>query len=79
MPAVSFYLKKEVLDAVRSRANSRNIPVSRIISRAVENYLKTDEMLEARKRVRERIHQVMAAAGWEALHRERTTADADRD
>ena len=36
MPAVSFYLKKEVLDAVRARASASNIPVSRIISRAVE-------------------------------------------
>ncbi len=32
MPAVSFYLKKEVLDAVRARASAGNIPVSRIIS-----------------------------------------------
>lgn len=79
MPAVSFYLKKEVLDAIRARANSGNIPISRIISRAVENYLKTDEMNAARKRVMERIRQAVGPADWEALHRERTAADADRD
>lgn len=79
MPAVSFYLKKDVLDAVRARASSRNIPVSRIISRAVEDYLRTDEMNAARKRVRERIGRAIVPADWEALHRERTTADADRD
>jgi hypothetical protein len=79
MPAVSFYLKKEVLDAVRARASSGNIPVSRIISRAVETYLKTAEMSGARKRVMERIGRAIVPADWEALHRERTAADADRD
>ena len=79
MPAVSFYLKKEVLEAVRARAGSANIPVSRIISRAVEEYLKTGEMAGARKRVMERIRPALPPADWEALHRERTAADADRD
>ena len=79
MPAVSFYLKKDVLAAVRARASSGNIPVSRIISRAVEDYLKTDEINGARKRVMEHIHLVAVPADWEALHQERTAADADRD
>jgi len=79
MPAVSFYLKKNVLEAVRARAQARKIPISRIISVAVEEYLKTDEMLGARKRVIERIHQAIIPEAWDALHRERTTADADRD
>jgi hypothetical protein len=79
MPAVSFYLKKEILDAVRARARAGDIPISRIISRAVEDYLKTGETAEARKRVMENIRQALAPTGWEALHRERTAADADRD
>jgi len=79
MPAVSFYLKKEVLEAIRARASSGNIPVSRIISRAVEEYLRSNEMTDARKRVMEHIRQVVVPADWEALHRERTVADADRD
>ena len=79
MPAVSFYLKKEVLDAVRARASSGNIPVSRIISRAVEEYLRTGDMTDARKRVMERIGHALRPAGWKALHRERTKSDADRD
>jgi hypothetical protein len=79
MPAVSFYLKRDVLDAVRARARSGNIPVSRIISRAVEEYLKTDEMHGARRRVLKHIHLAITPADWEALHRERITADADRD
>jgi hypothetical protein len=79
MPAVSFYLKKDVLDAVRARASSGNLPVSRIISRAVEEYLKTNETAGARKRVMEHIRRAIAPADWEMLHRERTTADADRD
>jgi hypothetical protein len=79
MPAVSFYLKKEVLEAVRARASSGNIPVSRIISRAVEDYLRTDETNAARKRVMERIRRAIVPADWKSLHRERTVADADRD
>lgn len=79
MPAVSFYLKKEVLDAIRARASSGNIPVSRIISRAVEEYLKTNEMHGARQRVMEHIRRAIEPSDWEALHRERTSADADRD
>ncbi len=79
MPAVSFYLKKEVLDAVRARSSSRNIPVSRIISRAVEEYLRTDEMNGARRRVMENIHKALLPNEWETLHRKRTKVDADRD
>lgn len=78
MPAVSFYLKKAVLDAVRARASSKNIPVSRIISRAVEEYLKTDEMVDARKRVMAHIRKTVNPADWEEIHRERTETDADR-
>jgi len=79
MPAVSFYLKKDVLDAVRARAQANDIPVSRIISLAVESYLKTGETAVARKRVMEHIRLAIVPADWEALHRERTSADADRD
>ncbi len=78
MPAVSFYLKKAVLDAVRARASSKDIPVSRIISRAVEEYLKTDEMADARKRVMAHIRKTVNPIDWEEIHRERTAADADR-
>ena len=79
MPAVSFYLKKEVLDAVRAHAKANDIPVSRVISLAVEGYLKTDQMLGARKRVMDNIRQALAPTGWEALHRERSASDADRN
>ncbi|MBN2399430.1 MAG: hypothetical protein JXI33_03720 [Candidatus Aminicenantes bacterium] len=79
MPAVSFYLKKEVLDAVRARSSSANVPVSRIISRAVEEYLRTDETNVARRRVMENIHKTLLPGEWKTLHRERTKADADRD
>lgn len=79
MPAVSFYLKKDVLDAVRARARAGDIPVSRIISQAVEGYLKTDQMQGARKRVMEHIRKAVDGTAWEEFHRERTAADADRD
>ena len=79
MPAVSFYLKNEVLDAVRARASSTNTPVSRIISRAVEEFLRTDEMNGARKRVMTNIGKALGRSDWEVLHQERTAADVDRD
>jgi hypothetical protein len=79
MPAVSFYLKKEVLDAVRARAQAGDIPVSRIISCAVEEYLKTGEMAGARKRVLARIHKAFTVTDWETMHQERSATDADRD
>lgn len=79
MPAVSFYLKKEILTAVRARAAARDIPVSRLISRAVEEYLRTDEAAGARKRVLGNIGRALGRSGWKELHQERTTADADRD
>lgn len=79
MPAVSFYLKKEVLAAVRARAAARDIPVSRLISRAVEDYLRSDEAAGARKRVLENIGKALDRSGWKDLHQERTAADAGRD
>ncbi|MBE0665992.1 MAG: hypothetical protein IH584_09220, partial [Candidatus Aminicenantes bacterium] len=45
----------------------------------VEEYLKTNEMHGARQRVMEHIRQAIEPSDWEALHRERTSADADRD
>lgn len=41
MPAVSLYLRKDLLTAVKAKA--RNVPASRIIQEAVENYLSLGE------------------------------------
>ena len=43
MPAVSFYLNQNILDAVRARAKAQKIPVSTIIRKAVEHYLEIAE------------------------------------
>ncbi len=51
MPAVSFYLKQDVLDAVRARAKAEDVAVSRVISRAVEAFLEAERRGRARKRV----------------------------
>ena len=51
MPAVSFYLKKDLLDAVRAKAKARNVPASRIIQEAVEQYLSLSEKRRAKERV----------------------------
>ena len=79
MPAVSFYLKKEVLDAVRARAKAGDIPISRIISRAVEAFLETAETAVARRRIMTLIRKAVDPADWQQFHLERTAADADRD
>mgnify|MGYP005667244967 CR=1 FL=1 len=81
MPAVSFYLKKDLLDAVRAKAKARNVPASRIIQEAVEQYLSLSEKRRAKERVlgflvREK--PLGGMEGWEKLHRERDHADADR-
>jgi len=51
MPAVSFYLRQEVLDAVRAKAKSEDLPVSRVISRAIEQALSLDERGQAKQRL----------------------------
>jgi len=82
MPAVSFYLKQDVLDAVRAKAKAHKIPVSTIIREAVEGFLKTDETKAAKERVMDFLTREKPLGGikaWEELHRERTEADADRN
>ncbi|HLP48035.1 MAG TPA: ribbon-helix-helix domain-containing protein, partial [Candidatus Kapabacteria bacterium] len=51
MPAVSFYLSQDTLENVKACAKAFNLPVSRIIREAVENYLEIKKQKEARKRV----------------------------
>ncbi len=48
MPAVSFYLSQEILDVVRAKAKAEKIPVSRIISERVKQYLGRMESMDAR-------------------------------
>jgi hypothetical protein len=79
MPAVSFYLKKDVLESIRARSKSQSIPVSQIISKAVEIYLQTNEANEARKRLLVHLQKGNWLGDWEELHRERSLADADRN
>jgi len=81
MPAVSFYLSQDLLNAVRERARAQKIPVSRIISEAVREYLKLTENVEAKKRVLKYLSEKKpfgGMEGWERLHKERTEADAGR-
>lgn len=81
MPAVSFYLPREILSAVRSLAKREKIPVSRIIRDSVEMYLKSAQQREARERVMDTLtsgRPLGGSAGWEELHQERTEADNDR-
>ena len=81
MPAVSFYLSQDLLNAIRARASAQKIPVSRIISEAVKEYLKLTESTEAKKRVLKYLLEQKPLGGmyvWEELHKERTAADAGR-
>jgi hypothetical protein len=81
MPAVSFYLNQQALDAIRARAKAQNIPVSTIIREAVEQYLEIAEKKAARERLLKVFVEKRPLGGmevWGELHRERTEADADR-
>ena len=81
MPAVSFYLNQNILDAIRARAKAQKIPVSAIIRKAVEHYLKIAETKAARERILNLLANEKPLGGvraWKELHRERTEADADR-
>jgi hypothetical protein len=82
MPAVSFYLKQDVLDSVRAKAQVYNIPVSRIIRQAVEEFLKADETKIAKERILDILTQDKPLGGmnvWDEIHMERTKADDNRD
>lgn len=80
MPAVSFYLKDKVLEGVKAKAAAEKMPVSQIISEAVEQYLHATEKREAKERLlsllKERPFGGMKA--WKVLHKERTEADDNR-
>jgi len=81
MPAVSFYLSQDTLENVKARAKAFNLPVSRIIREAVENYLEIKKQKEARERVLKLLAEKKPLGGeqaWSDIHQERTLADADR-
>ena len=81
MPAVSCYLDEKVLNAVRAKAKAENLPVSRIISQAVEISLGLGQRKKARERVLENFRKKKPLGGmeeWNKLHKERTEADVCR-
>jgi len=80
MPAVSFYLKEKVLERVRAKATAEKMPVSQIISEAVERYLNTEEKKAAKERVLRFLAEKPLGGyeGWNDLHKERNKADDSR-
>jgi hypothetical protein len=81
MPAVSFYLSQDSLENVKAKAKAFNVPVSRIIREAVENYLGIEEQKKARERVLKILSEKKPLGGekeWEDIHQERTFADVNR-
>jgi hypothetical protein len=81
MPAVSFYLSKDDLEAVRAKAKSENVSASKIISRAVNTYVKSEEERAAKKRILNLVEngELKGILGrWEEIHKERTEADVCR-
>lgn len=77
MPAVSFYLKERVLESVRAKAAAAKMPVSQIISEAVEQYLHAIEKKEAKERILNILEEKPFGGmkAWKALHKERVGAD----
>lgn len=81
MPAVSIHLSQDVLENVREKARTFNVPVSRVIREAVENYLGIEKQKEARERVLKTLSEkkpLGGEQGWGEIHQERILADADR-
>ena len=81
MPAVSFYLNDELLSALKAKAKAEGVAVSRIVSDAVREHLKRDEIQGARSKVLEMLskHRYLGEwDDWERLHEERTKGDIDR-
>ena len=81
MPAVNFYLSKDDLEVVRTKAKSENVTASKIISKAVNIYVKSDEENAAKKRILTLVEngELKGILGkWEEIHRERTEADVCR-
>lgn len=77
MPAVSFYLKERVLESVRAKAAASKMPVSQIISEAIEQYLHAKEKKEAKERILHILEEKPFGGlkAWKELHKERTGAD----
>lgn len=74
MPVVSFYLKQEILDAVRAHAKANRVSVSRIIREAVEQYLAVDETRAAKERVLDVLSKKKPLGSlkeWDEIHKER--------
>lgn len=77
MPSVSFYLKENVLESIRVKANISKRPISQLISQAVEQYLHAEEKKAAKERVIHFLEEKPLGGykAWQALHKERTEAD----
>jgi len=77
MPAVGFYLSREELEAVRTRARTEGVSVSAVIRRALRQALGLDDRRAARRRVVEALRRAPLGT-WEAVARARGRGDAGR-
>ncbi len=77
MPAVSFYLSREELEAVRTRARTAGTSVSAVIRQALRRYLGLDARRTARRAALEALRAAPLGT-WEAVRAERERADAGR-
>ncbi|MBW2038528.1 MAG: ribbon-helix-helix protein, CopG family [Deltaproteobacteria bacterium] len=78
MPAVSFYLPKDLEEKLRAEAQLKGKPVSRILREAVKVYLEAERKRKAREGVVRLLLETRPLGTWETweeIHRERS---ADR-
>ncbi len=78
MPAVSFYLPKEILDSVREAARKRKSSVSSVIQQALAVDLRRTERTAAKKQFARLLHKVNLGTFAE-VEKERTRADGCRN
>ena len=75
MPSVKCYLSNDMIEDIKAIARFWNIPVSKILRDAIEDYVKITKQRQARERVLKILSEKMPLgnhADWEIIHFERT-------
>jgi len=79
MPNISIYLNDKTLEVVRAKSKIEKLPLSTIVKDAIEQYMAISESKKARNRILKLLVEKRPLGRWEELHKERTSADANRD
>jgi len=78
MPNISIYLNDETLEIIRAKSKVEKLPLSAIVKDAIEQYMNISESKKARTHLLKTLTSKRPLGEWKELHKERTSADADR-